>query len=52
MNHSFQLNLKTFLERSTLYFPNKEIVSREPDDSLFRYTYAEFYSRTKKLANV
>ncbi|MGM0900543.1 MAG: long-chain fatty acid--CoA ligase [Bacillota bacterium] len=52
MNHSFQLNLKTFLERSTSYFPNKEIVSREPDDRIFRYTYAEFYSRTKRLANV
>jgi fatty-acyl-CoA synthase len=52
MNHSFQLNLKTFLERTTTYFPHKEIVSRELDDSLFSYTYAEFYSRIKKLANV
>lgn len=52
MNHSFQLNLKTFLERTISYFPNKEIVSRESDGSLFSYTYSDFFTRVQKLANV
>ncbi len=50
--NSLQLNLKTFLDRTAKYFPDKEIVSRDSDGSLFRYNYAEFYSRVKKLANV
>ncbi|TWI53979.1 long-chain fatty acid--CoA ligase [Halalkalibacter nanhaiisediminis] len=50
--NSFQLNLKTFIERSARYFPENEIISREPDDSLFRYNYAQYYERVQKLANV
>ncbi|PLT32095.1 long-chain fatty acid--CoA ligase [Bacillus sp. V5-8f] len=50
--NSFQLNLKTFLERSARYFPENEIISREPDNSLFRYNYAQFNERVQKLGNV
>ncbi|MFC4803305.1 long-chain fatty acid--CoA ligase [Neobacillus sp. GCM10023253] len=50
--NSLQLNLRTFLERTAKFFPDKEIVSRESDGSIFRYNYSEFYQRVKKLANV
>lgn len=50
--NSFQLNLKTFLERTVKIYPDKEIVSRESDGSLFRYNYFQYYQRVKKLANV
>ncbi|WP_413300995.1 long-chain fatty acid--CoA ligase [Bacillus sp. 1P10SD] len=49
--NSYQLNLKTLLERSVRCFPNNEIVSREKDGSLFRYKYARFYDRVQRLAN-
>jgi len=47
----FQLNLRTFLERSARYFSENEIVSREADGSLFRYNYAQYYDRVQRLAN-
>lgn len=50
--NSFQLNLKTYLKRTATYYPEKEIISKETDGSLFRYNYAQFYERTKRLANV
>jgi fatty-acyl-CoA synthase len=50
--NTFQLNLKTFLERTTRYYPEKEIISRNADGSLFRYTYSEYHKRVQKLANV
>ncbi|GCD84764.1 long-chain fatty acid--CoA ligase (plasmid) [Parageobacillus thermoglucosidasius] len=49
--NSFQLNLRTFLERSAQYFSENEIVSREADGSLFRYNYAQYYDRVQRLAN-
>ncbi|WP_026692035.1 long-chain fatty acid--CoA ligase [Peribacillus kribbensis] len=50
--NSFQLNLKTLLDRSARYFPDNEMISREPDGSLFRYNYSQYYKRVQKLANV
>ncbi len=50
--NSYQLNLKTFLERSVRYFPEKEIVSRERNHALFRYNYAQLYERVQRLGNV
>ncbi|NMO20124.1 long-chain fatty acid--CoA ligase [Pyxidicoccus fallax] len=47
----FPLTLTHFLERARTYFPRSEIVSRNPDKSLHRYTFADFYKRTCKLAN-
>ncbi len=47
----FPLTLTHFLERARTYFGRSEIVSRQPDKSLHRYTYADFYRRTCKLAN-
>src|SRR5215813_11451522 len=44
------LNLSHFLERAGKLFGGQEIVSRMPDKSLHRYTYADFYLRTRQLA--
>lgn len=47
MRHN--LTLQTMLERARRYFPHKEIVSRT-GSTIFRYTYGDYYERTKKLA--
>jgi len=47
----FPLTLTHFLERARTYYPRSEIVSRNPDKSLHRYTFADFYKRTCRLAN-
>ncbi|MCS7234625.1 MAG: long-chain fatty acid--CoA ligase [Armatimonadota bacterium] len=43
------LTLPHFLERAARLFPAVEIVSRLPDRSLHRYTYADFYRRARRL---
>ncbi|MBZ4419292.1 long-chain fatty acid--CoA ligase [Myxococcus sp. RHSTA-1-4] len=47
----FPLTLTHFLERARTFYPRSEIVSRNPDKSLHRYTFADFYKRTCRLAN-
>src|SRR5919205_803734 len=47
---SVPLNLSHFLERAGKLFGGQEIVSRMPDKSLHRYTYADFYRRARLLA--
>ena len=44
------LSLNHFLERAGRLFPAVEIVSRLPDKSLKRHTYAQFYERSRRLA--
>lgn len=44
------LTLPHFLERAAKLYPKVEIVSRLPDRSLHRYTYADFYRRARGLA--
>ncbi len=46
----FPLTLTHFLERARALFGGTEIVSRAPDRSIHRYTYADFYARACKLA--
>lgn len=46
------LTLRRLLWRTERLFPDKEIVSRREDDSLHRYTYAEFSDRVAQLAHV
>src|SRR5687767_2826513 len=43
------LTLDRLLERAGKLFASSTIVSRMPDKSLHRYTYAHFYSRTLAL---
>lgn len=47
----FQLNLKRLIERPERYFPRNELVSREDDGSLFRYTYREYCARVRRMAS-
>jgi fatty-acyl-CoA synthase len=45
----FQLTLPALLRRAETYFPRQEIVSRLPDRSFQRTTYAEFGNRVRRL---
>jgi fatty-acyl-CoA synthase len=47
---NFQLTLPAILRRADQLFGHKEIVTRLPDKSFHRYTYADFVSRAKKLS--
>src|SRR5215210_1823121 len=46
----FPLTLPTILRRAETYFRDKEIVTRLPDKSFHRYTYADFGRRARRLA--
>jgi fatty-acyl-CoA synthase len=46
----FPLTLIHILEHARKQYGTSEIVSRKPDKSLHRYTYADFYGRSRNLA--
>src|ERR671919_725827 len=46
----YQLNVPAILRRAEQHYGHKEIVSRLPDKSFHRMTYAELIPRTRKLA--
>jgi len=46
----YQLTLPTLLRRAETLHGKKEIITRQPDKSLHRYTYSDFALRTKKLS--
>jgi fatty-acyl-CoA synthase len=48
---NFPLTLAHIFERAGKYFPRTEIVSRRPDKSIHRATYADFHRRARKFAN-
>src|SRR6266567_3086072 len=48
----FPLTLRPLLERAEKLFPNVEIVSSRPDNSIHRYTYGETSRRARSLAAV
>ncbi|MDX6381275.1 MAG: hypothetical protein QOI57_2299, partial [Rubrobacteraceae bacterium] len=50
LTSDYQLTLPTILQRAEMLYGNKEIITRRPDKSFHRYTYADFVSRSKKLA--
>jgi len=45
-----QLMISSIIQHAAEYYGNTEIVDREMDGSIFRYTYHEAHERTKKLA--
>ncbi len=47
----FPLTLTHLMERARRFFPETEVVSRAPDGSLHRHTWAQVYGRTAKLAH-
>ena len=46
----YKLNLPAILRRADQLYSKKEIVTRRPDKSFHRYSYADFVSRAKKLS--
>ena len=45
----FELTLPGILDRAATLFPHREVVSRLPDKSLHRYTYADMHRRARQL---
>jgi fatty-acyl-CoA synthase len=50
LTSDYQLTLPAMLRRAEALHGPKEIVTRRPDKSFHRYTYADFVRRAKKLA--
>jgi fatty-acyl-CoA synthase len=50
MTSEYQLILPSILQRAQTLYGYREIVTRRPDRSFHRYTYADFVSRARKLA--
>ena len=50
MMMDFPLTLPVLMRRAEQYVGHKEIVTRRPDRSIQRMTYAELMSRAKRLA--
>ncbi len=46
----FPLTLNTILDRARALFGKTEIVSRDPQGQIHRYTYAQFFRRARQLA--
>src|SRR2546425_11151043 len=46
----YPLTLAFILRRAETLFGHKAIVTRRPDKTIHRYTYADFVPRAKKLA--
>ena len=49
LTSDYQLTLPAMLRRAEALYGPKEIVTRKPDKSFHRYTYADFVRRAKKL---
>lgn len=47
----YPLTLSYLLERVGTMFPANTVVTRNHDGSMFRYTYGDYFRRTKQLAN-
>ena len=47
---NYQLTLDRILEHAKRMFPHKQITTQLPDGSQHRYTYADLYTRVKRLA--
>jgi fatty-acyl-CoA synthase len=50
LTSEYQLILPSILQRAQTLYGYREIVTRRPDRSFHRYTYADFVSRARKLA--
>ncbi|HSL00590.1 MAG TPA: long-chain fatty acid--CoA ligase [Rubrobacteraceae bacterium] len=50
LTSDYQLILPAILRRAEKLYGYREIVTRRPDKSFHRYTYADFVSRAKRLA--
>ena len=48
---NYQMNMINVMKHAIRNFSRQEIVSREMDGTLFRYTYQDSYERMQQLAN-
>jgi len=48
---NYQLNIINFMKHAIRNFSRQEIISRNLDGTLFRYTYKDAYKRMQQLAN-
>ncbi|MFQ5612450.1 MAG: long-chain fatty acid--CoA ligase [Anaerolineae bacterium] len=48
----YPLTIDRILEHAHRMYPRKQILTKLPDGSFHRYTYANLYERAKRLANV
>jgi len=48
----YPLTIEFILRRAETLFGHKAIVTRRPDKTIHRYTYADFVPRAKKLSVV
>ena len=48
----YPLTMDRILEHAYRMYPHKQIATKQPDSLMHRYTYANLYSRAKRLANV
>jgi len=51
LNNNYQLNVVNFMKHAVRNYSRQEIVSRNPDGTLFRYTYLDAYKRMQRFAN-
>lgn len=47
----YQLTMDRILEHANRMYPQKRIITMQPDGSFHRYTYADMYRRVKRMAN-
>lgn len=47
----FRLTIPTLLEHAATNHPDTEVVARQQDGSIFRYTYADLANRSRQAAN-
>ncbi len=50
LTQDYQLTIPAILKRADELYSEREVVTRRPDKSFHHYTYADFVSRSKKLA--
>jgi acyl-CoA synthetase (AMP-forming)/AMP-acid ligase II len=48
----YPLTIDRILEHANRLYPRKRILTKLPDGTIHRYTYADLYRRAKRLANV
>ncbi|NVM19250.1 MAG: long-chain-fatty-acid--CoA ligase [Candidatus Lokiarchaeota archaeon] len=51
LENNYQLNVINLMKHAIRNYRRQEIVSRNPEGKLFRYTYSDAYKRMQKLAN-
>ena len=50
-NNAYPLNTTSFIKGAARTYPEVEVVSRKSDGTMWRYTYAEAFTRIQQLAN-